>query len=84
MAREKNENVVDSFFNLDVFPLSLQSPGSQEDQAKLLIEKLGEIQRNSHQQQLQYESCLDEVANRLVHTLLVQKVNTPHTQLLVS
>lgn len=52
----------------------LQNPGSQEDQAKLLLEKLGEIQRNSHQQQLQYESCLDEVANRLVHTLLVQKV----------
>ncbi|KFM61645.1 Nck-associated protein 5, partial [Stegodyphus mimosarum] len=49
------------------------SPRSQEEQAKMLVEKLGEMERNNHQQQMQYETCLDEVANRLVQTLLVQK-----------
>ncbi|GIY96570.1 uncharacterized protein CEXT_358081 [Caerostris extrusa] len=49
------------------------SPRSQEEQAKFLVEKLGQMERNNHQQQIQYETCLDEVANKLVQTLLAQK-----------
>ncbi|GIY73617.1 uncharacterized protein CDAR_429791 [Caerostris darwini] len=49
------------------------SPRSQEEQAKYLVEKLGQMERNNHQQQIQYETCLDEVANKLVQTLLAQK-----------
>ncbi|GFU23343.1 uncharacterized protein NPIL_131601 [Nephila pilipes] len=49
------------------------SPRSQEEQAKYLMERLGQMERNNHQQQIQYETCLDEVANKLVQTLLAQK-----------
>ncbi|XP_055949295.1 uncharacterized protein LOC129983723 isoform X1 [Argiope bruennichi] len=49
------------------------SPRSQEEQAKVLVEKLGQMERNNQQQQIQYETCLDEVANKLVQTLLAQK-----------
>lgn len=49
------------------------SPCSQQEQAKALLGKVTQLERDNQQQQVQYECCLDEVANRLVHTLLAQK-----------
>ncbi|KAG8185535.1 hypothetical protein JTE90_012871 [Oedothorax gibbosus] len=49
------------------------SPRSQEEHAKVLVDKLGQMERNTQQQQVQYETCLDEVAHKLVEMVLVQQ-----------